>query len=800
MEFVGEHLLAGKVGNFFVIFSFCSALLAAISYFFATQKNDADWKTLGRISFLAHGVGILGIISTLFFMILNQYFEYYYVWQHSSTELPLRYIFSCFWEGQEGSFLLWAFWHMVIGVVFLFIRNKWEAPVLSIFGLVQAFLMSMLLGVYFFEYRLGSNPFTALLREHPDFSDIPLFTNPNYLENLDGRGLNPLLQNYWMTIHPPTLFLGFASTLLPFALAISGLWTKQYKEWLKTAIPWTFFSIFILAIGILMGGAWAYEALSFGGFWAWDPVENASLVPWLTLVGAGHLMIVEQRRGGVMKSLLFLTFLTFILVLYSSFLTRSGVLGDASVHAFTDLGMSGQLLLYLLTFVAISIFIFVLRYKHLPSSEKEEELWSREFWMFIGALVLFISSFQITISTSIPVINKIFGSDLAPPVDAIEHYNSWQVPFVIVILLLMGFSQFFNYKKTEFKKFFGKIFIALLISAGLAVAIGLSMQMFNPFHLFMLFAALFAAVANLDYLIRVMKGKIRFSGASISHAGFGIMMLGALLSMGKQEIISNNTSSYDVTMLGENYDNQESILLMKDDTLQMGDYLVSYVGKEKEGVNIKYNINYYTKNYKGELTKEFTLKPQVQLNDRMGNVPEPDTRHFLFKDIYTHVTWAVLEEKKDDEVEKAETQNLHIGDTVFLKRAILIVDSLKQASPIKHEELMPDDIAVEVALTLWDFDTKAHKMSPVFVLRDSSKVFSIPSINEDLGISISFDRIYPNNGSIDLTFIEKKSEQKEFIVMQAVLFPYINLLWLGCLIMSIGIIISIRNSIRIFKK
>ena len=154
-------------------------------------------------------------------MILNQYFEYYYVWQHSSTELPLRYIFSCFWEGQEGSFLLWAFWHMVIGVVFLFIRNKWEAPVLSIFGLVQAFLMSMLLGVYFFEYRLGSNPFTALLREHPDFSDIPLFTNPNYLENLDGRGLNPLLQNYWMTIHPPTLFLGFASTLLPFALALS---------------------------------------------------------------------------------------------------------------------------------------------------------------------------------------------------------------------------------------------------------------------------------------------------------------------------------------------------------------------------------------------------------------------------------------------------------------------------------------------------------------------------------------------------------------------------------------------------
>jgi cytochrome c-type biogenesis protein CcmF len=125
---------------------------------------------------------------------------------------------------------------------------------------------------------------------------------------------------------------------------------------------------------------------------------------------------------------------------------------------------------------------------------------------------------------------------------------------------------------------------------------------------------------------------------------------------------------------------------------------------------------------------------------------------------------------------------------------------LRQAKPEKYKELVPGDIAVEAVLTLWDFDTKRHTMFPVFVLRDSSKVFSIPSINEDLGVSISFDRIYPNDGSVDLTFIEKKSDQKEFIVMQAILFPYINLLWLGCLIMSIGVLISIRNSIRIYKK
>jgi cytochrome c-type biogenesis protein CcmF len=193
----------------------------------------------------------------------------------------------------------------------------------------------MLLGVFIFDYRIGSNPF-LLLREHPEFSNLPFVKIPTYLQNLDGRGLNPLLQNYWMTIHPPTLFLGFASTLIPFAYAIAGLWKKRYAAWLKPAIPWTFFGVMILGTGILMGGAWAYESLSFGGFWAWDPVENASLVPWLTFVGGAHVMLVARARNHSIGAAAILNIATFILILYSTFLTRSGILGDTSVHAFTD--------------------------------------------------------------------------------------------------------------------------------------------------------------------------------------------------------------------------------------------------------------------------------------------------------------------------------------------------------------------------------------------------------------------------------------------------------------------------------
>ena len=142
----------------------------------------------------------------------------------------MRYILSCFWEGQEGSFLLWSFWHVILGFILQRTSKNWEAPVMATVSIVQAFLASMLLGIFVFEYRIGSNPFTVLLRQHPDFANIPLFDNPNYLEKLDGRGLNPLLQNYWMTIHPPTLFLGFALTVIPFAYAIAGLWKKQFSE------------------------------------------------------------------------------------------------------------------------------------------------------------------------------------------------------------------------------------------------------------------------------------------------------------------------------------------------------------------------------------------------------------------------------------------------------------------------------------------------------------------------------------------------------------------------------------------
>lgn len=804
MEYIGEHLGIGKVGNLFVILSFVLAILSSLSYFFAAKDNDdsISWKRIARIAFRLHSLAVLGIVSTLFIMLRNHYFEYEYVWHHSNREMPMRYILSCFWEGQEGSFLLWTFWHVVLGLILKRSAKNWESPVMATIALVQVFLASMLLGITIFEYKIGSNPFTVLLREHPDYANIPLFSDPHYLSNpkFDGRGLNPLLQNYWMTIHPPTLFLGFALTVVPFAYAIAGLWKKRFNEWLKPALPWTYAGVTVLGVGILMGGAWAYEALSFGGFWAWDPVENASLVPWLTLVGAAHLMLINRNKGQSLFTAFFLAILSFILILYSTFLTRSGILGESSVHAFTDLGMSGQLLLYLFCFLILGIVLLSINWKYFPKQTEEEGIWSREFWMFVGAIVLLVASFQIMFYTSMPVWNKLFDMNRAPQKDIVDFYNKWQLPFAFVVTMLIAVGQFFKYKNTDMKAFVKKMILSFLVAVVLTILLAYAVNFRDHYYSVLLFSSIFAAVANLDYMIRVMGGKVRKAGASIAHIGFALILLGALVSTSKKDVISQNTSGKSIESLGENFSNNDNILLTQGDTLRMGKYFVTYFGRRQEGINIYFDVDYFSKDKDGKLQKEFSLSPLLQLNPRMGNVAEPDTRHFLTYDVYTHITYAELEtvkEKKSgtgDEYAAAKNFTLKKGDTIFSSNAIIIYDSLSMHFDRTIYKLDPKDIAVKAHFTVLDV-VKKYEAAPVYVIHENA-VQPIPSTIDPLGLKFNFWQINPEDGKIQISLQEKKSNVRDFIVMQAMIFPYINILWIGCIIMALGTILAIVERIR----
>ena len=159
----------------------------------------------------------------------------------------------------------------------------------------------------------------------------------------DGQGLNPLLQNPWMTIHPPIMFLGYAATAVPFAFAMAALWERRYDEWTKASMPWALVTVVTLGCAILLGGYWAYVTLGWGGYWGWDPVENSSLVPWLASAALVHGMLLQRARGRFRKLNFSLAILAYVLVVYATFLTRSGVLADFSVHSFVDLGITGWL-------------------------------------------------------------------------------------------------------------------------------------------------------------------------------------------------------------------------------------------------------------------------------------------------------------------------------------------------------------------------------------------------------------------------------------------------------------------------
>ncbi|MBI1227687.1 MAG: cytochrome c assembly protein [Bacteroidetes bacterium] len=688
LKYIGEALIYKQLGHFFLVFGFVTSLLGAVGYFFATQRRHLSeyqgWRKIGRWGFILHGISVFAIMATITAAMVNHRFEYQYVWQHVSEDLPFQYIFSAFWEGQEGSFLLWMFWHAVLGGILLFRAKKWEAPVLSIISLVQAFIFTMIVGIYFTdEIKMGSNPL-LLLR---DTMDIPLFANADYVKLIQGNGLNPLLQNYWMTIHPPTLFLGFASTVVPFAFAFAGLWTKEYKAWMKPALPWALFSGAILGTGILMGGAWAYEALSFGGYWAWDPVENMSLVPWILLVAGIHTHLVARSTGYSIKSTLLFYTGTFVMILYSTFLTRSGILGDTSVHAFTELGLETQLTSFMIFFTAAAIFLLILRRKDMPSSKEEEALPSKEFWMFIGSLVLLFSSVIITASTSLPVVNKITkifdpefkGYTISDP---ISHYNKYMLWIGVFIGLLSGAAQFLRYKEFNFAsqktKFAKHIGIASVGAVALTVLSSFWIKLGEWQFWLLMFTGLFTVVANTDYIFSFAKRNLKLAGSAFSHIGFGIMVAGIIASgLNKQHISSNPVAQaglLDAEML------QKNVLLFKNMPMYMSGYQVTYKKDTLEGNLRIFTVNYEKLDSTGKVVEDFNVYPQAIYDNKVTEVKayNPSTKRYFGKDIFTHLMMPPSE--TSDKAAQEQESNLVYRPYEIGGEPISIIDSIETQS------------------------------------------------------------------------------------------------------------------------
>lgn len=801
-QFLHEWQWPGKLGELFTLIAFVASLLSSVSYFLSARQTNLtetdSWKSLGRKSFYVHILSVFSIFITLFIIIFNHRFEYHYAWSHSSTALPFKYLLSCFWEGQEGSFLLWTTWNCLLSLFVMRKQSKWEAPVMSVVALAQVILCSMLMGLYFFGEKIGSDPFILLRNQ---MVGAPIFQQANYLDFVkDGNGLNPLLQNYWMVIHPPILFCGFASTLFPFAYSVAVLWKRDYTDFIQPLLRWSLFSAMILGTGIMMGGAWAYESLNFGGYWAWDPVENASLVPWIVMVAGLHTLMIYKASAYSLKSTFLFFILSFALVLYSSFLTRTGILGETSVHAFTGEGSSlfYHLLFFLFLFLGIALFLFITRYNNVPDSKKEEEdLSSREFWMFIGALVLMISVVQITYTTSMPVWNKMFGTKMTIT-DPVTHYNKIQLWITLLVLLGTGTVYYLKFKQSNMWEVLKKLSLPLLLAIPATALIAYFQNLTSIPILSLLFAAVFSALANFLYLVRsIGKNYIKWGG-TMAHVGFSLMIVGIILSSFNKKVISVNRLGVDFDMgkktEAENKkESRENLLLFRNMPVTMAGYTLTYLGDTVNGPNHYYRIQYQTRqNDTGDIKEQFVLEPNAQINPKMGLISSPDTRHYLTHDVFTYIT-STVDKTQQTDTSAFTTKKMKIGDTAFYASGYFIFEGFNTKVANKNYLANDGDIAVSAKLTLYNLQGKTQTSEPVYVIRQNQELL-IPDTIAAHNLYTRLIKILPNENAALIEY-KQPPAMNDYVIMKAILFPYINVLWIGTIIMILGFGLSLLKRI-----
>ncbi|MGC8865379.1 MAG: cytochrome c biogenesis protein CcsA [Bacteroidales bacterium] len=785
-SYIGEWSWAAWIGKSLLYLAFLSITTAAIAF---TYKAVRERKSLhpgksqiGCIIFRVHFIFLLAAAALLFTLFVKHRFEFMYVWQYSSRDLPLHFLISSLWAGQEGSFLLWAIFQGLLGWILMRTSGRWQAGTMAVYSAAQMFVISALLGIDLGFTQIGKNPF-ILIRETVGNIEGTIFARPDYLMALtDGNGLNPLLENYWMVIHPPVLFLGYASVLAPYSLAIAALIRRKPLDWIPIVLPWVIFSILTLGVGIILGGMWAYVSLTFGGFWAWDPVENASYIPWMVMVAALHLLLVARKRQrGILLAFVF-TILAYILVLYASLLTRSGILGNTSVHAFGENGLLTQLLITLIFFTLLPMVLIIRRYSEIKT-ELPENYRSREFWMVIGALIMAVGVFQVGFVTSIPVWNKLFGLNMAPPANPVAFYNAWQMPFAIIMALLMGLASFLTYRDSHWKKALRRTVIFLIISFVVGFSVWISHFANKPLYLIYLLSSFFLIGVSLDVTIKLARKSVN-AGGMVTHLGLGLFLAGIMLTFANSTVISRNTSRMS---LGDQQTNAENQIMFRGDTVQMGPYEAVYTQREEQGRHVYYTLEFFLRK-NDTVEKAFTVRPSINRNEKMGYVYNPSTHNMLWKDVYTYISFA---QDGPGFFNLTKESDITLKDTLFMKGYWMVLDSLSVEN--SGPELDPENVSIIAFFRLYDTSGALLDTTRAAYIISQGIVNHMDGNFNKARIIVSFRGISEQPGTI---VVSAWKDRPDFIVVKVVINPYINLIWLGVLVMVVGMIMAWYRRLR----
>lgn len=501
-----------------------SAMLVVASGIMAVQSFTKD-KLLKIARYCFFGatavIGFMLVALTLAF-VFNA-FQFSYVYSYSSVDLPLVYRIAAVWAGQEGSFLLWAFFIMVTVLIVLRYETQHAKSFLTVAALVT---------LIFIIHSLHNNPFGYVWDTTKNIAHGVIPHN--------GLGLNPLLQDFWMVIHPPVLFIGYALATVPFVYAIIALLYNDYSV-MTAGYRWVVATVLLLGAGIFLGGYWAYKVLGWGGYWGWDPVENASLIPWLTVLALMHGLIIQKRKQALIRFNIIMAIVTFVLVIFGTFLTRSGVLSDFSVHSFSGAGNFTDLLLFIVTVSIAGAVLLIYRRKDATGKALDNTLLAQENIIVYGIAALLFFALFVLIGTCMPIITGLMGQ--ASTVQE-SYYVSIARPigFLITVLLLL----------TPFAK---KPSLARVLIAG-AIALTLSLLLFYGQHFvpvaFVLMVLSFGIVlTNIKGIVQHIPLRL---AARIAHSGVALLIAGIITSQTQSvdyhaEIVQNEKKTiYPVTL------------------------------------------------------------------------------------------------------------------------------------------------------------------------------------------------------------------------------------------------------------
>ena len=565
----------------------CAVFFALASLWGYTRALNGDRTALtyARRGYNFYALTVVLACIVMVICLWRRDFRIEYVYQYSGLDLAGHFQIAAMWAGQKGSFLLWLLWSALIGIPLARSAGRSESSVMWVYLLTQFGLLLIL---------AKNNPFVMLPEAPPD-----------------GAGLNPLLQDDWMVIHPPVMFVGYASTAIPFSFAIAALWRGDTKDWAARAFPWTLAGFLVLGTAILMGGYWAYKTLGWGGYWGWDPVENASLIPWLVDVILIHGLYLEKTRNRYRRLNLVLACVLFLTVLYGTFLTRSGVLADFSVHSFVDLGLSAWLVGLMAFHAFLAVGLLAYRWRSIETETNEDPVVSRGTFLVLSTLIVGLSTIAVTFGTSAPLITRWFRDN--PAQVGPEFYNTVNMPLTLLAAFLLALVPFVTWRETPANKLTAKLVPSLLVGLVLALIVGLAVKVEEPIHWLLLGLAAWALMANLQRVITLARQNGWAStGGYLAHVGVGIMLIGVLTS-----------SAYDFS---------SKVTLPQGETVQVGDLSLTFErfiprdGRNKERMEVRVE--------RGD-GFSYLAYPKLFINDRTRQLmANPDVKKTFFQDFY----------------------------------------------------------------------------------------------------------------------------------------------------------------------